>query len=170
MSGLDAGQGRGVLIKSPRGKVLIIDTRPCAGYWPELGAALPMWRKNIDAVILTDTARTASGGLADVFARYGVALFARPRTRGTASQEASIAAAVAGATGVQEIAGTVSLSTGDGVVVEPLLSAVRVSYGSTAFLITNAPPTGLSGAEVVISPTTLAGTYVSNGTAVRDGG
>lgn len=72
VSVLEAGKTNAVLIKSPGGKTILIDTGSDASILRALGSALPMWQRRIDAVILTSTKKTFSGGLPDVQNRYHV--------------------------------------------------------------------------------------------------
>ena len=64
--------GRAVLMQSPIGKTLLIDTGPDASILRALGESLPIWQKNIDAVILTSSAARSTGGLPAVQSRYRI--------------------------------------------------------------------------------------------------
>lgn len=69
---LEVGKGNAVLVHTPNGKTILVDTGPDAGILRALGLALPMWQRNIDAVILTGMKASFVGGLPDVESRYRV--------------------------------------------------------------------------------------------------
>lgn len=72
VSVLEAGKSNAVLIKSPGGKTILIDTGSDASILRALGSALPMWQRNIDVIILTSSAARSAGGLPEVTSRYRV--------------------------------------------------------------------------------------------------
>lgn len=72
MTILEAGKNNAVLVRAPYGKTILIDTGPDAGILRALGTALPMWQRNIDAVILTGTKASFVGGLPEVKSRYRI--------------------------------------------------------------------------------------------------
>lgn len=72
MTILETGKSNAVLVRAPHGKIILIDTGPDAGILRALGAALPMWRRNIDAVILTGSAAGGAGGLSAIESRYRI--------------------------------------------------------------------------------------------------
>lgn len=61
-----------ILVRSPNGKTILIDTGPDASILRALGSSLPMWQRHIDTVILTSTKKAFVGGLPDVQSRYRV--------------------------------------------------------------------------------------------------
>jgi len=68
---LEVGEkGDAILVRTPNGKTLLIDTGPDASILRALGAALPMWQRRIDAVALTSEKTVQIGGLSDVKIRY----------------------------------------------------------------------------------------------------
>ena len=69
---LEVGKGHAAFVRSPSGKIILIDTGPDASILRALGEALPMWRRRIDAVILTGTKISLVGGLPEVESRYHV--------------------------------------------------------------------------------------------------
>jgi beta-lactamase superfamily II metal-dependent hydrolase len=69
---LDVGKGGAVLVQTPRGATILIDTGPNASILRVLGAALPPWKRQIDTIILTGTKTTFVGGLPDIEQRYHV--------------------------------------------------------------------------------------------------
>jgi beta-lactamase superfamily II metal-dependent hydrolase len=52
---LEVWNGNATLLQSPRGETLLIDTGPDASILRALGENLPMWQRDIDAVILTSS-------------------------------------------------------------------------------------------------------------------
>ena len=70
-------ESRATLVKSPGGGMLLIDTGPDASILRALGSALPMWQRNIDAVILTSSAAGSAGGLPVVQSHYHVSKIIR---------------------------------------------------------------------------------------------
>lgn len=72
ISVLGAGKGNAILVQSPSRKTVLIDTGSDASILRALGLALPEWKRNIDAVILTGTKASFVGGLPEVENRYHV--------------------------------------------------------------------------------------------------
>ena len=72
VSVLEAGKSDAVLIQSPGGKTILIDAGSDASILRALGSTLPMWRRSIDAVILTGTKSSLVGGLPEVENQYRV--------------------------------------------------------------------------------------------------
>ena len=72
VSVLEVGKGNAALIRTPNGTSVLIDTGPDASILRALGAILPPWQRNIDAVVLTSTKKAFAGGLPDVLSRYHV--------------------------------------------------------------------------------------------------
>ena len=64
------GKGNAIIVQTPRNKTLLIDAGSDAGILRVLGSVLPMWRRSIDAVILTSADTKSTGGLPDVTSRY----------------------------------------------------------------------------------------------------
>ena len=69
---LEVGKGDATLVRTPSGATLLIDAGPDASVLRALGSALPMWQREIDAVILTGTKTSFVGGLPEVESRYHV--------------------------------------------------------------------------------------------------
>lgn len=69
---LAVGKSHAILIQSPNGKTILVDTGSDASILRALGSTLPMWQRRIDAVILTGTKSSLVGGLSDVTNRYHV--------------------------------------------------------------------------------------------------
>src|SRR3989344_7589612 len=59
---LEVGKGNAVLVHTSHDKIILIDTGPDASILRALGSALPMWQRDIDAVILTSPAPPPSAG------------------------------------------------------------------------------------------------------------
>lgn len=70
---LDVGQGDAILLKSPSGKRVLIDTGPDASVLSGLGRTLPFFDRHIDLVIITHPDSDHLGGLPEVLRRYDVA-------------------------------------------------------------------------------------------------
>jgi beta-lactamase superfamily II metal-dependent hydrolase len=70
-------RGSAVLVRTPSNMLVLIDTGPDASVLRALGAALPPWRRHIDAVILTGTKASSVGGLPEVESRYRVSTLVR---------------------------------------------------------------------------------------------
>jgi len=60
------------LVRTPSGKILLIDVGPDASIVRALGLALPPWQRRIDLVILTSTKSAFAGGLPALESRYHV--------------------------------------------------------------------------------------------------
>lgn len=73
----DVGKGSAILVRSPSGKTLLIDTGSDASILRALGVTLPMWQRKIDVVILTSTKSSSVGGLPDVQRRYHISQIMR---------------------------------------------------------------------------------------------
>jgi len=70
---LDVGEkGSAILVRSPSGATILIDTGSDASILRALGTALLPWQRRIDVVILTGTKKASVGGLPDVLRRYTV--------------------------------------------------------------------------------------------------
>jgi competence protein ComEC len=70
---LDVGQGDAALIRTPDGRVVLVDGGPSpAVITNALGRRLPFWRRDIDAVILTHPHDDHLTGLLEVVDRYRV--------------------------------------------------------------------------------------------------
>ncbi len=67
-----AGKGIAILVHTPRGKDILIDTGSDAGVLRDLGESLPEWQRSLDAVLLTSNKAAQTGGLASILARYEV--------------------------------------------------------------------------------------------------
>ncbi len=73
VSVLEVGEkGSAVLVRSPNGKIILIDTGPDASILRALGKELPPWQRKIDVVLLTSEKSSAAGGLPDVLSHYKV--------------------------------------------------------------------------------------------------
>lgn len=66
------GKGTALLLHSPHGKTLLIDTGGDAGILRALGTTLPMWQRRIDGVILTSADGKSTGGLRELADRYHI--------------------------------------------------------------------------------------------------
>ncbi len=71
------GKGRVVFVHTPQNKTILIDTGPDAHIVRTLGTLLPPWRRQIDAVILTNSSPKYIGGLREVATRYKISTLVR---------------------------------------------------------------------------------------------
>ena len=92
VSVLAAGKGTAALVHASSGETLLINTGSDTSILRALGTALPPWKRNLDAVIITDMSGNVAGGLPDVLYRYKVETLVRPDTEGSKSLEAALAA------------------------------------------------------------------------------
>ena len=110
-----------VVARTPSGATILIDTGPDASILRALGAALPMWQRRIDAIVLTSSSAKAVGGLKAVRSHYRVGTIER-----------------------SPYGKRLSL---DGVFFEVLSTAsptaLKISYGSASLLISSSTPAGL---------------------------
>lgn len=65
-----AGKGVATLVVTARHKTLLIDTGSDASVVREIGTALPMWQRELSAIILTSSDMKSAGGLPEVTSRY----------------------------------------------------------------------------------------------------
>ena len=72
VSFLDVGQGDAILIESPDGNKVLIDSGPDKNILNALGRILPFYDRKIDAVIATHPDQDHIGGLPEVFKNYSV--------------------------------------------------------------------------------------------------
>ena len=165
---LSVGKGDAVLVQTPSGKTLLIDAGRDASILRALGSALPMWQRRIDAAIITSKASASSGGLPDVMARYRIETLVRSGTRG----ERFLLGDGAYVDILWPPPTAVPMNTTNGALV------LRISYGTTSFLIQNNLPPRISAwlavldahippSNVIISSSTPAGVYTSNGKGIK---
>ncbi|TSC71115.1 MAG: hypothetical protein G01um101449_141 [Parcubacteria group bacterium Gr01-1014_49] len=152
---LEVGKGgRVVLIRSPHGGTFLINTGPDASILRALGTKLPPWQRSIDTVLLTGATVNAAGGLPDVLKRYRVAGLIRFGSRGSKSMEAALAAAASAEKGLEEITASPD---------------ARVMFDKDVSLSVLSPETFILSYEnssLLISSSTPAGDYVSDGNAI----
>ena len=157
-TGTARGVHRAVLAITPSGKTLLIDANSDASILRALGNALPFWHRSLDVVIPLK----AGAGMTEVKNRYHITKIVPSLTRGA------------------------RLNFHDGTFVDVLWPPVantdapvlRISYGTTSFLIepivsariekylasvgSSLPPPSF-----IISSSTPAGVFVSNGVAIH---
>lgn len=68
----EAGKGRVVVVRSPRGRVALVDTGSDASVLRVIGTTLPMWKRYINTIIITGDSTKEQGGLSVVRERYSV--------------------------------------------------------------------------------------------------
>lgn len=191
---LPVGKGEAVLVVGPTGTAVLINGGADRSILRALGNAFPFFDRSIDAVVASDPNTANIGGLPDVFERYQVRLLLTPgiedgkaasRALAAASAESGITAESIGRGTRLELGGgahllalspdraAAALSSEDGALV------LRLVYGGTSFLLTSdASPEllgwlslldkddGALGADVVISSSTPAGVYRSDGVSI----
>lgn len=75
----NVGQGDGIMIRTPSGKVILIDGGPDDSMLACLSSHLPFWQKKIDLVMLTDSRMEHINGLLFVAQRYKILHFVTER-------------------------------------------------------------------------------------------
>ena len=75
---LDVGQGDAILVESPAGNRLLIDSGRNRQVISELGRAMPFGEKDIEVVIATHPDADHIGGMPEVFDRFDVSLHVSP--------------------------------------------------------------------------------------------
>jgi competence protein ComEC len=151
---LDVGNGHAVLLQTPDGAQILIDGGPSpTRLQNELGDALPFWDRDLDLLIVTQPESAAISALPALFDRYHVELvLTNGQTPDSDSYRALIRAwEKHGLHNVLPVTAGYRLQTTDGVLLEVLHPqapphadtepeaagmVIRVSYGSTSFLIT----------------------------------
>ncbi len=155
----ETGKGKAVLATTPSGRTLLIDNNSDASILRSLGGALPPWRRSLDVVIPLK----AGSGLSEVQNRYHITRLMRSLTRGQ------------------------RINFRDGTFIDvlwpppnvPDAPVLLLSYGTTSFLIkplisartekylasidSSFPPVSF-----IISSSTPAGTFISNGVTVKN--
>lgn len=72
----DVGQGDGVIIKSPQGKILLFDGGPNASFQGCLSKFTPFWEKDISLILLSHPHLDHFAGYIDILQKYKVESFA----------------------------------------------------------------------------------------------
>jgi len=73
MAVFEVGKSSAILVRTPSGKTILIDTGADASILRALGTALPEWQRSINAIILTSDKAAQTGGLQSITNRYHVA-------------------------------------------------------------------------------------------------
>ncbi len=119
---LAVGKGHAALVRTPHGKNILVDTGPDVSILRALGSALPMWQRNIDAVILTGMKASFAGGLPEVENRYQVSTIMHFGDK---------------------VAPYGTTLTFDGSLIKIIAPATfNISYGSSSLNISSSTPTG----------------------------
>lgn len=84
----DVGQGDSILIRTPKGKDVLIDGGPDSTVLERLGETLPFWDRYIDIVILTHPHSDHIQGLGEVLKRYKVGGVYEPDLKNISAEEA----------------------------------------------------------------------------------
>ncbi len=119
---LAAGQGNAVLVVSPAGRTVLVDGGPePSTVLSELGRHLPFWKRELDVVVLTETAPEQMAGPVAVLERYRAgAAFHPPRVRPGVGWERWRELLRRAGTVPLPLSGGVRLELGDGVTIEVL--------------------------------------------------
>src|SRR3989344_499996 len=72
----DVGQGDGIVIRMPNGKMIVVDGGPDDAVLDCLSGHMPFWQRTIDVAILTHPHSDHLMGFLPVMQRYTVKLFA----------------------------------------------------------------------------------------------
>lgn len=93
---LDVGQGDAILLQSPSGRRILVDTGPDRSVLAGLGRHLPLLDRSIDLLVITHADTDHSAGAADVLRRYRVGALLLPSPKGaTPAYRAALAEAAA---------------------------------------------------------------------------
>lgn len=181
-----------LLLHSPSGKLVLVDTGPDASILRELGTTLYPWQRTLSAVVITDPSASANGGLTSILSRYHVHEIIRSNTPGTPAFERSLASALLATQTPQVFVERGDrLLLGGGAYLDVLwppkthsaLSAgdsaliLKLNYGTTSFLFENSLSAraaawmgvlngGIEPPSIVLSSSTPNGTYTTNGREV----
>ena len=185
VSVLPVGKGDAVLVRSPGGRTLLIDTGANASVLRALGETLSFWQRRIDFIVLARPDEAGAGGLPEVLDRYSVDALLRTNERGTKNREMVIASALSGINAPRQlqVERGMRLAFHDGVSVDILspdsrfpsaddAAVLRITYGMTSFVIDerkqpyNAIP-GENSVTLSIAADTPAATFISNGKDIR---
>ena len=90
----DVGQGDGVIIRTPDGRVILFDGGPDKKVLGCLSRALPFWERSIDLVLLSHPHADHLNGLIDVFKQYQVEQFATEELANSSEGFGALEAAV----------------------------------------------------------------------------
>jgi beta-lactamase superfamily II metal-dependent hydrolase len=143
VSVLATGEGSAVLVQSPFGGTILLNTDKDAGILRALGTSLPPWQRSIDLLVLTQSKSGAVGGLPDVFERYQVFHLIRFGPSGTKSIEEKITAATQ-AEGVAPIAAPYGarLTIDGNTHIDILPNTLTISHGKSLLSISSSTPRG----------------------------
>jgi hypothetical protein len=138
VSVFEAGKGRAVILESPNGGTLLVNTGSDASILRILGTRLPPWQRRIDAVVLTGATATIVGGLPDVLERYEVSHLIRFGSSGSGSLENRLQEVVAKESGLKLAEPApygLRLILDGSVSVEVLPSSLKIIYGESLFTV-----------------------------------
>lgn len=188
---LDVGdKSDAILLRSPNGKLFLIDTGKDASVLRALGSHLSVWQRKIDGLVLTNTVTASVGGVPEVMDRYHITTVIRSAAQGMRGIEDAFASATKEALVLRVKRGD-RISFGNNVYADVLWPpeqaaamnaadgplVLRISYGNTSFLIQNNLPSRISKwlaiadseasiPNLIISSTTPKGAYFSDGKSV----
>lgn len=147
VSVLEVGKkGSAVLVRSPGGATILINTGPDASILRALGNEFPPWQRRIDAVLLTSATIGSAGGLPEVMSRYRVSNLVRFGMKGSKSLEATLAETVSAETELRQIntLPDARITLNDGVnILTSSPNEFEILYGSTLLKVSSTTPKGV---------------------------
>lgn len=92
----DVGQGDGILVRSPKGKTILIDGGPSDAILSCLAAHAPFWERTIDLMLLSHPHADHLLGLISVLDRYAVLSFGTEKLMNTTAEFTALQEALRG--------------------------------------------------------------------------
>ncbi|MCX6071609.1 MAG: ComEC/Rec2 family competence protein, partial [Chloroflexi bacterium] len=138
---LDVGGGGAVLVQSPTGRTVLIDSGPSPVALAEaLGRRLPLSESGIDALVITGSPAETCAGLQGLEGRYPIALALVPTRLKASGCRAAEAVLVASGTRFIRAASGMALDLGAGARLEVLTSntsglVLTIAHGWASFLL-----------------------------------
>lgn len=171
VSFLDVGQGDAILIESPTGEQMLVDGGRDHAVLRELGKYMSPFDRSLDVVVETHPDADHVGGLPGVFERYTVGVFMEPGIPNDTNAVLALEEAVKNEEGLQKILARRGqrINLGGEVYIDVLFPdrdvsgletntgsiVMRVTYGSTSFMLTGDAPSSIEDYLVGIDGTTL---------------
>ncbi len=152
---LDVGQGDAIFIESPTGNQLLIDGGPNQSVLRALGKMMPFYDRSIDMLVVTNPDKDHFAGFIDVLRAYRVSSVVEPGTVGASSEYRIFEDTVEQEKSARVLARRGQhIDLGGGAMLEILFPdrdvagletnmgsiVARLTYGTTAFLLTGDSP------------------------------